>query len=220
MLATAASPTTSSSGFLPRRDSRLPATRESCDSVDRFICSRLASAIDRVRLSARPARSACGGSGAATASREGKTPHWGTLSHFRLDDDAVQLRTSRFSNPRRRLRHAASPCIRLALLSDSRLSTATYLIETAHLPTTANAGLRMQGLIAESSHAESLKQADPSPLAREMMDATTTSTKGAPPRIAAGQGPRRLGVFMIVGAALAGLRNQHATCHPEAHGKP
>ena len=58
-------------------------------------------------------------------------------------------------------------------------------MESAHLPTTAKAGLCTQGLTADRGHAESVKQTAPSPLASEVTTGTTTSTTRSATRTAA-----------------------------------
>lgn len=58
-------------------------------------------------------------------------------------------------------------------------------MSTAHLPTSANEGVRTHGLTADSGHAAAEKQMAPSPLASEITDGTTMSRTKNAPRIAA-----------------------------------
>ena len=72
-----------------------------------------------------------------------------------------------------------------------------HRMATAHLPTTANDGVRTHGLTAERGHAESVKQIAPSPLASEITAGTTMSSTRSAPRVAATAAPRGFAFVMV-----------------------
>jgi len=87
--------------------------------------------------------------------------------------------------------------LRSATLDPRAHDHPAHRMPKAHLPTTANDGCRTHGLIAESGHAESAKQAAPPPRASDITAGTTTNSTRIAPRIAT---TRALRGFMLVRA--------------------